>query len=129
MNTKEKFINFEYKLIYENNKVDLYFLKNNFWQKIGCLIFEFTNYVFMGKSNDYCNLINMHVLEEHQNKKLGHSMFKCLLENLPENIYAVICNHEKILNKIQVPKIFQKHKPITVGKYELILNKNYKHLS
>lgn len=128
MNIKEKQINSEYKLVFKNNKIDLYFLENNNFEKIGCLIFEFTNYTLLGKSNFYCNFISINILEIHQNKKLGHAMFEFLIENLSSNIYAIICNHEKILNKVQIPKIFKKHNSFTVGNYELILNKNFKEL-
>ena len=127
---KQKIIKENYKLtLEENNMIFLYFFHNNFWEKIGSLIFEFTNYILMGEKNDYCNLINMHIDEKHQNKNFGHAMFEYLLENLSENTYAVICNREKILNKIQVPKIFRKNNSFNVGNFELILNKNFKNFN
>lgn len=126
---EEKLIDENYKVQLEDqNKISLFFLKDNIWERAGCLIFEYTNYILLGRQNDYCNLINMHVFDEHQNKKLGHAMFEFLMEILPNNVYALLCHTDKILNKVQVPKIFGKHDPMTVGKYEVILNKNFKEI-
>jgi GNAT superfamily N-acetyltransferase len=125
--TKEKIIDENYKITLNNREsVSLLFKNNNVWERIGFINFELTHYIFQGKENDYCNFIYLQVSDEHQNKGLGRQMFAFLYDNLPPHIYAIIYCREKIINKVQVPKILNKYNPIIVGNYEIILNPNYK---
>lgn len=111
-----------YEITLEKNKSLNLFHKH---EKIGYLLFEKTNYTLQRFSAYYYNLINFDICESHRNKGLGKFTFKYLIETLPSDIYALIWSKDKILNKIQIPKIFSNYDVISIGNYEIIKNKNY----
>jgi len=111
-----------YEITLEENKYINLFHNH---EKIEYLLFEKTNYTLQRFSAYYYNLINFHICESYRNKGLGKFTFNYLIENLPSDVYALIWSKDKILNKVQIPKIFSKYDVISIGNYEIIKNKNY----